>query len=118
MASNETAVSDFSSPSVDEFAEVLLPELEWYGLGKVRIAGNCLAFHSHGNRRCLIELYGCLEKKGKPLSWEIIATALRRMGNNRLADDIHSNHILPSIRHMSNKEVSTEQPVAMDRSIL
>ena len=122
MASNETAVSDSSSPSVDEFAEVLLQELEWYDLGvflkvpKHELQEIVQNFAPHGNRRCLIELYGCLEKKGKPLSWEIIATALRRMGNNRLADDIHSNHILPSIRHKSNKEVSTEQPVAMDRS--
>ena len=50
------------------------------------------------------------------MSWEIVATALREMGNNSLAEDIHSSYILPSIRHVSKKEVSIEQPVAMDRS--
>ena len=110
-----------SQPSGDQFAEVLSQESRWYDLGYFleapttelkRIEQN----HRDDGLRCLIELYGCLEKKGKPLSWEIIATALRRMGNNSLADYIHSNHILPSIRCNSGKEVSTEQPVAMDRS--
>ena len=122
MASNESVAPDSSSPLVDQFAEVLLREPEWFDLGvflgvpTYELQQIVQKFAFHGNRRCLIELYGCLEKKGKPLSWEIIATALRRMGNHSLADDIHSNYILPSIRHMSDKEVSTEQPVAMNRS--
>ena len=108
--------SGFPSPSADQFAEVLFEESEWFDLGVFlgvktyelkEISQNYYA--SHGKRRCLIELHCCLEKKGKPLSWEIVATALKRIGNNSLADDIHSNHILPFIRHMSSTEVSTEQ---------
>ena len=114
MATNEASVSGCSCPTADQFAEVLSQESRWYDLGYFleaptaelkRIEQN----HSDDILRCLIELYGCLEKKGKPLSWEIIATALKRMGNNSLADYIHSNHIS---RRVSDKE----QPVAMDRS--
>ena len=121
MATNETAASDCPSPSGDQFAEVLLQESRWYDLGYFldaptaelkRIEQNYIT----DSLRCLIELYSCLKKKGKPLTWEIIATALRRMGNNSLADNIHSNHILPYICRESSKEVSTKQPVAMDRS--
>ena len=121
MATNEAAASDCPCPSADQFAEVLSQESRWCDLGvffKVpkaelkRIEQN----HSNDSLRCLIELHDCLEKKGKPFSWEIIATALRRMGNNSLADDIHSKHILPFIRQVSSEEVNTEQPVAIDRS--
>ena len=105
--------SDSPSPSVDQFAEVLLKEPEWFDLGvflgvethKLKEIDHI--YKSHGNRRCLIELYDILEKKGLPLSWEIIAAALRRMENTFLANYIHSNHILPTIR---NAEVMGPSP--------
>ena len=121
-STNEAAAPSTSlSPSVAQFAEVLSQESSWYTLGIFLEAPTVELkrieeIYRTDSMRCLIELYGCLERKGKPLSWEIIATVLRRMGNNSLADDIHSKFILPYIRRVSNEEVSTEQPVAMDRS--
>ena len=51
-------------------------------------------YTTHGIITCLAELHDCLVKKGKPLTWEAIATALRRLDNHRLADSIHSKYIL------------------------
>ena len=59
---------------------------------------------------CLIKLHDCLVKKGNPaLTWEAIATALKRLGNNTLADSIHSNYILPATIHNATRPPNKEQ---------
>ncbi len=92
-----------SSPTIDQFAEILLQEegATWSDIGvflgasAAEIRGIRQNYATHGAATCLIELHECLAKKGKSLTWEAIATALRRLGNNRLADSIHSKYILP-----------------------
>ncbi len=108
------------SPTIDQFAEVLLQEegARWSDIGV--FLGASVAeireirqnYATHGAATCLIELHECLAKKGKPLTWEAVATALRRLNNNRLADSIHSNYILPAIRRaLSNEESTTSTTV-------
>ena len=83
---------------------------EWYDLGVFlgaptqelkRIQQN---YQLNGVMRCLMELYDFLTNTGKSFSWETIATALRRTGNNKLADRIHSDYILPFIRQISSAD--------------
>ena len=88
------------SPTVDQFAEVLRPEgNSWFDIGVFLGASDAeieVIRQNHATNgvvTCLIKLHGCLVKKGKPLTWETIATALRRLGNHTLADSIHSKYI-------------------------
>ena len=100
--------------TVDQFAEVLRHEgASWFDIGvflgasaaeMMEIRQN---YATNGVVTCLIKLHECLVKKGKPLTWEAIATTLRRLGNHRLADSIHSDYILPAIRRASSNEDST-----------
>ena len=50
-------------------------------------------YRQAGIMRCYIEVYKCLEKRGKCLTWDHIATSLRQMGNNPLAEEIRLRYI-------------------------
>ena len=82
------------SPTIDKFVEVLATERDWYSLGMflsvstVDLDVITTNYSTQGIRRCLIEIYKCLESKGKPLSWKIIAVALQRMESFNLANEI------------------------------
>ena len=96
------------SPSADLFAEVLSQEgSNWFDIG-VYLGASTVDlkeirqnYSTYGVVTCLIELHDCLARKGKS-SWEDIATALKRLGNNALADSIHANYILPAINCASS----------------
>ena len=103
-----------ADPTVDQFAEVLLPEgANWFDIGVFLGASAAemeVIRQNHATNSvitCLIKLHDCLVKKQKPLTWEATTTALRRLGNHRLADSIHSDYILPAIRRASSNEDST-----------
>ena len=112
------------SPTVDQFVKVLKPfGTHWFDIG-IYLGASTEKLkeidqnHStNGVVRYLAELHDCLAKKGK-LTWESVATVLRELDNNTLADSISSNYILPAIRRASSNEDSTTsttvQPVPMD----
>ena len=110
------------SPNVDRFAEVLLEEgTKWFDIGIFLGATTAELkeiqqnYSTNGVVRCLIELHDCLARKENPLTWEATSTALRRLGNNALADSIHSNYIRPPIhRASSEKDSTTVQQAPMD----
>ena len=112
------------SPNVDHFAEVLLEEgTKWFDIGIFLGATTAELkeiqqnYSTNGVVRCLIELHDCLARKENSLTWEAISTALRRLGNNALADSIHSNYIRPAILRASSEEDSTTvQQAPMDIS--
>ncbi len=105
------------SPTADRFSEVLSQEgPKWFDIGIYMGASTAELkqiqdiYGTNGVVRCLVELHDCLVKKGKPLTWDAIATALRRLGNNTLADSIHSKYIQPAIRcAFSNEDNTTVQ---------
>ena len=101
-------------PTPDLFSEVLSQEgQKWFDIGVylgasiADLKGIQHNYSTHGVVRCLIELHDCLAKKEKPLTWEGIATALRRLDNHSLAESIHSKYILPAIHRASSNEDST-----------
>ena len=104
------------SPTVDQFAEVLTQAgTNWFDIGVFLGASDAEIevirqnYATNGVVTCLIKLHECLVKKGKPLTWEAIATALRRLGNNTLADSIRSDYIIPATIHNAIWPPSTEQ---------
>ena len=109
------------TPAADLFVKVLSQDgPNWFDIG-VYLGASITDlkeirknYTTHGIITCLAELHECLVKKNKPLTWEAIATALRRLGNHRLADSIHSNYILPAIRRASSNETSTTVHTPMD----
>ena len=110
-----------ATPTADLFVEVVSQDgPNWFDIGVY--LGTSITdlreirknYTTHGIITCLAELHDCLVKKGKPLTWEAIATALRRLGNHRLADSIHSKYILPAIRHASSNKDSTTVHTPMD----
>lgn len=92
-------------PTLDKFAEVLNTEVNWYDLGVMLGAsvGELSHIQSVYEKRgviiCLVQLYDCLEKKGKDLSWKAITTSLDRLNSKRLADKIRSEYIWPLVDH-------------------
>ena len=99
-------------PTVHQFVEVLQQfGTKWFDIGIfLEVSDEKLkeireVYTTHGVVTCLTELYGCLANKGK-FTWEDIATALRKLGNNSLAESIHSNYIQPAIRRASSNEDS------------
>ena len=102
--------------TADLFVEVLSQDCpHWFDIG-VYLGASITDlreirknYTTHGIITCLAELHECLVKKGKPLTWEAIATALRRLGNHRLADSIHSDYILPATIHNATWPPNTEQ---------
>ena len=100
--------------SADLFSEVLSQEgPKWFDIGIYLGASTAELkdiqhnYNTNGVVRCLIELHDCLVKKTKPLTWEHVAHALRRLGNNALADTIHSKYIISAINRASSGESST-----------
>ena len=99
-------VIDCPVPPVDEFAEFLSTESQWYTLGTFLNAPTHELdiidsnYSKAGILRCYIEVYKCLQKRGEPLTWDHIATSLRRMGNHTLAEKIHADNIRPTQRSM------------------
>ena len=103
-----------AAPTADLFSEVLSQDgSKWFEIGVylgASVTEMEIIKHNHASNgvvMCLIELHECLVRKGKPLTWEATASALRRLGNNILADSIHSNYILPATIH--NATTNTEQ---------
>ncbi len=104
----KTRAGKFVPPTANQFTKILLPEAsKWFELGQYlavaaidlkQIRQKC----GNNDQKCLTELHSILKRKGK-LAWEGIAVALRKLGNNALADSIHhSNHCtLPAIHHAS-----------------
>ena len=96
------------SCTAEQFTEVLLPEApKWFELGQ------CLGISNrqlkkirrtlgNNDRRCLTELHNSFTKKGNPITWKRIATALRRLDNHTLAD-----YILPAIHRDSSDKDTT-----------
>ena len=88
-------------PTIDQFAEVLSQEADWYTLGTfLSVPQHELEWihRTYGTEkvaRCLIALYQCLQSREMPLSWDSVAEALNRMNNKKLANKIYSDHILP-----------------------
>ncbi len=110
MAAPPTATSHY--PTADQFSEVLSPEgPKWFDIGIYLGASYAelseIQQNHHGVVRRLIELHACLAQKEKPITWNVIATALRRLRNHALAEKIHSNYILPAIVGTSSNEDST-----------
>ena len=109
--------------SVDHFAEVLLEEgTKWFDIGIFLGATTAELkeihqnYSTNGARRCLIELHDCLARKENTLSWDAIATALRRLGNNALADSIHSNYIRPATIHRASSEEDTQDSTTLQQA--
>ncbi len=104
--------SAMSNPSMDQFAKVLYKEPDWYSFG-VFLGAPSHELDTIGENyskisvtRCLIEVYKCLEKLGKAPSWDFIASNLREMGNNLLAERIDSTYIHPSTEPPSESSSS------------
>ncbi len=83
-------------PTADKFAEVLQKEPRWFSLGEfigtprhVLDSINMNYGTTHGPLRCLLEVHNCLKQRDKLPNWGTIADALRRMGNDKLANTIY-----------------------------
>ena len=89
-------------PLVDQFSEILSIEPNWYTMATFlnvpthELDNVASDYRQEGIMRCYIEVYKCLETRGKCLTWDNIATSLRRMGNDTLAEKIHANNIRPT----------------------
>ena len=107
------AADSVPSPSAALFAEVLSREADWFTLGTFlgvprhdldNIARNC---RDETVLRRLIEIHKCLQKSSPSSlcsTWEHIASCLRRMDNNKLADEIHSHYI------KTDQQTTVDQP--------
>ena len=92
------------SPTVAQFVMALSNETGWYMLGVFMgvptseldtIDRN---YGSDGRMRCLAEMYKYIESMSLPLSWQLIAEALKNVNNHSLAEKIHSEYILPTLQ--------------------
>ena len=85
--------------TADLFAEELEKEPKWYDLGVfLGIPPNELdsiqaTYMFEGQRRCLIEIYKCLERRTNPIQWKAIIEALGRLKNNKLANDLDGKYV-------------------------
>ena len=85
--------------TADLFAEELEKEPKWYDLGVfLGIPTNELdsiqaTYMLGGQRRCLIEIYKCLERRTNPIQWKTIIEALGRLKNNKLANDLDRKYV-------------------------
>ena len=91
-------------PTVAQFVMALSNETGWYMLGVFMgvptseldmIDRN---YCSDGRMRCLTEMYKCIESMSLPFSWQLIADALKNINNHSLAEKIHSEYILPTLK--------------------
>ena len=104
-----------SAPCIDQFAEVLSEESDWYSFG-VFLGVPHHELDSIGENynkisvtRCLIEVYKSLEKLGKSPSWDSIASSLRKNKNHALAKHINSMYIHPSLEPPSESSSSNSE---------
>ncbi len=87
-------------PTIDQFAYALSSEPHWDYLAIVlqlptaKLKQLELQYRSMGTLRCLIEVYNSLEIINKVPSWQYLSQALRKIGNNSLADEIYTNYVL------------------------
>ncbi len=104
-----------STPSIDQFAEVLSKGPDWYSLGVfLGVPSNELDtigenYSKISVTRCLIEVYKCLERLGKAPSWDFIASKLRALDHHALAEHIDSTYIHPSIEPPSESSSSNSE---------
>ena len=102
------------STTIDQFAEVLSKEPDWYSFGiflGVRSPDLDRIKHEYDSisiTRCLIEVYKCLERLGKVPSWDFVACKLRAIGNHALAEEIVSMHTQPSLEPSSSSSVRVQ----------
>ena len=100
--------------SIDQFVQELDKEHRWYDLGIfLGVPTSELDiieqhYRLEGIQRCLIELFKCFQsRRNEPVSWNNIATALTKMHNNNLADQICHKYVWndpsqhPPSRHTS-----------------
>ena len=91
-----------SAPTIDNFAEILSEEAAWYDFGiflgvSTRDLDLISKNHgSEGSRRCMIEIYKCVQKQREPLTWVRVVDVLTRLKNYSLADKIERNFMMPS----------------------
>ena len=113
-------------PTVDQFPlELESVGAEWYDLGiflciptnKLDVIGE---YHGRkGTRRCLIELFKCLQFRTKPVSWNDIVDALTKIHNNYLADQIRDKYIWAvSSSYPSSPLHSEKQKTGSDSQIM
>ena len=112
-----------SAPSIDQFAEVLSEESDWYSLGVFlgvphheldTIGEN---YSKISVNRCLIEVYKSLERLGRAPSWDFIASSLRKNKNHALAKHINSMYIHPSLEPPSESSSSNSEQSGAGSSI-
>ena len=88
-------------PTIADFTKTLSEETRWYTFGIfMGVPPNQLdeigsSYKAEGVMRCLIEIYKCIEQRGLPMSWELIAESLSYMENYSLAKRIQSDYNLP-----------------------
>ena len=92
------------SPTVAQFVMALSTETGWYMLGVFmgvptsELDAIDRNHGSDGRMRCLAEMYKYIESMSLPLSWQLIAEALKNTNNHSLAEKIHSEYILPTLQ--------------------
>ena len=104
-------------PTIAGFTEALSEVTCWYTFGIfMDVPSNQLdeigrSYKAEGVMRCLIEMYKCIEQRGLPMSWELIAKSLSKMKNYSLAEKVQSDHDLPPFQ-ASMHETSSQKSVA------
>ena len=110
-------MSGSPTPTINEFAEVLVTESRWYTLGiflglqTYDLDTINFQYSGDGVMRCLIEMYKRMEERGKLPTWEKISATLKEMKNYYLAQNITSRYIQSSQQNSSIEEVSTPETV-------
>ena len=98
-------------PSIDQFAEALLSESDWYSLGIFLGATTAeldtigINYRGVSIMRCLIELYKCLQSRAMIPSWEHITNCLKRMNKDELATRISSMYVKTSVSKPSSSSI-------------
>ena len=90
---------NMSHPTLEDFVEALSTESEWYtlcvflGAPTHELDDINRNYRYDGIKRCLIEVYKCLENAQRVPTWQSIEFALRRTGNIALANKIKTEYI-------------------------
>ena len=93
-----------NAPTVAQFVMALSNETGWYmvgvfmGVPTSELDTIDRNYGSDGRMRCLAEMYKYIESMSLPLSWQLIAEALKNTNNHSLAEKIHSKYILPTLQ--------------------
>ena len=109
---------------VDVFAEELVKEPDWYGLGVFlnipTYELDSIQESVEGKRRRLIEIYNYLDRMS-PIQWKDIIEALERMNNKKLANDLDRKYVKGSATAVgkpsstSNVNENALEPVSRGR---